>query len=648
MALAPTIMRPTPNVIRPDDLPTILQQIGGLLTAPGAAQPAAAPAPAPSAGSVMDSISAGMKTAPLASGRRAPEDAVAAGPVAQPVPPLRNEHRGLIGDLLDDVFLGGAIQSHRKGEYNAKLQNYNTQRTASMLDAMDPEQRKAALLNPGKLGESLSKNYEPTTLSEGQSVSRFAGRSPLETAPKTGVDEKSGVAFTQTPTATTATGQFGGDYAAKDGLITSGRTGGVNGTYSQFQAVPLGTRPGEFTPSVGGPGAVSAPTAPQPATAAPVPAPAAGPAPNKALPLPLRQNNPGALKPLQGEQTWQGQTGVGPGGHAIFDTPENGARAALMNLRNKQVMHGLSTLQDIIAAPGLGWDPGNAAYVRNVSVLTGIPANQPVDLKDDATLAKVANAIFSVENGPAVWKAYQSGQGRAPQALPAQAPAAAAPAAAGGPGWHEAGPAERIAPPHAVPGLPGLYQEDPEGKLQQMPDTAYGPGQTIELQKNVTGSPEYQQAQAALSAYKAMMANGATMTGPSAYAILDTFARAINPGAVARPQVIDTIEKNLGIPAHVVGAMLNATGQGNLSPDARQQIIDAVVPFAQSHWDQANALNERNRAFAQRHGINPEDVVGPLDRRPERFVINPKVGDVVKGWRYLGGNKADPKSWAKP
>jgi hypothetical protein len=114
-------------------------------------------------------------------------------------------------------------------------------------------------------------------------------------------------------------------------------------------------------------------------------------------PLGMRNNNPGNLK-ADGTQ-WEGMAGQN-GGYVQFASPEAGVRAATVNLRNSILLHGRSTLQDVIGA----WAPasdGNdvSAYVGDVSKRTGLAANAPLDPNNPAQMKSVVSAIFAHENG---------------------------------------------------------------------------------------------------------------------------------------------------------------------------------------------------------------------------------------------------------
>jgi hypothetical protein len=121
----------------------------------------------------------------------------------------------------------------------------------------------------------------------------------------------------------------------------------------------------------------------------------------------IRNNNPGNLRPL-GNGQWSGQVGVDGGNYAQFATPEAGIAAAEQNLLAKQSRHGLQTVQQIIADPKWGWDPGNAAYAGTVAKALGVTPGTPVNLADPRVRQAMLGAIFQVENGRAVPQGRQA------------------------------------------------------------------------------------------------------------------------------------------------------------------------------------------------------------------------------------------------
>lgn len=488
----------------------------------------------------------------------------------------------------------------------------------------------AMLFNPGEYGKSVAANYAPVSTAAGATQTMYGGPTvggSAFMAPEFYRDDKSGTVGVQTQGGNVVQDRLGGDVSAANGLILSGRQGPL-GTYSTPQTIAPGSTGVPFSPTVSGVGAPA--IAGQPTIGGPgpgaTPAPPQGGAMPANAPRGLRNNNPGNIMTLPSGHMWDGQTGVDPEGYAVFGTPEAGMKAAATNLNTYATRHAIDTVAGVVnrwAPASAGNNTGN--YATYIAQRMGVAPDQKLNMSDPRVQHGILGGIFSFENGPQAMAGWQ------PQATPAATQAAAAqpagqPAQGAGYGQPFAeGRQPRILSPEEArqagfaPGA--VVEEGPDHKYAVVQSPEYGPEQKSSMRNQVLTSDEYKQAQAAMAAYGSMIANAKTMTGPSAYAMLDTFARAINPGAVARPQVIQTIEQNLGIPAQVVGRLQSMAGQGNLPPQVRQQIIDAVVPFAQSHWDQANRLNQANTDLARSHGFNAADVTAPLEARPRGVSI---------------------------
>lgn len=123
-------------------------------------------------------------------------------------------------------------------------------------------------------------------------------------------------------------------------------------------------------------------------------------------------NNPGAVKqadPTNSNVKWQGQIGVDSTGHAIFDTPENGTRAQLLNM-NTQIKRG-TTLENYINKYAT---ENQKEYIAYVSKETGIKPNDKLEFED---IQKLAKAQTEFESGKKAFnkdvfdKAYASAFG---------------------------------------------------------------------------------------------------------------------------------------------------------------------------------------------------------------------------------------------
>lgn len=106
-------------------------------------------------------------------------------------------------------------------------------------------------------------------------------------------------------------------------------------------------------------------------------------------------NNPGDLKPPNGAIIWPGQTGVGTGGFAIFDTPDAGINAADANLQT-YASRGWNTPYAIAH----NWSTTDqVAYTNNLATALGVGPNTPLNLSDPGVRSQVLNAIFTQEGG---------------------------------------------------------------------------------------------------------------------------------------------------------------------------------------------------------------------------------------------------------
>jgi hypothetical protein len=571
--------------------------------------------------------------APVSAPAPAPAMADASGPAVPPtgyVPPPVMPQRGLLGDVLDSTFLGGAIQRHAAVEQARQMALYQGQRMSQIYGALPDDQKQAFMLDPQGYTAAIEKGLEPQKVADTERLIRPNISGGNVNAQHLGVTPQ-GATYTQNQDGpTTNTGGPGS-------IITAPVTDNVT-QYNPLPTPGLGPQGGPPTgaPMLGA-AAPAGPGSPPvvPAALAPqlgqMPPPGPGGA-QSGVPRGIRNNNPGNVKALPNGQMWQGQTGVDEMGHAIFANPTDGVHATLTNLQTYANKHGINTVAGIAQRwKGQGDASG---YTQYLAKQVGVKPGDKIDLNDPAILGKVAQGIFQFENGP---KAMQT---RFAQPTAAAGPAPQPPKiGAQGGALTTLVPGKTMGPPQFMNGpdgkrLPGKYQVAPDGSLKPVDGTVIPQADLLARQKTVLEDTDYKQAKASMAAYEAMVKNADKMTGPSAYSMLDTFARAINPGAVARPTVIQTIEQNLGLPAQLVGKLESMAGKGNLPPQTRQQILDAVYPFVQAHYGHASALNNANSDWATRNGVDPRDVTAPLGDLP------PKVRVQLPPKEHLEANTA--------
>jgi hypothetical protein len=107
----------------------------------------------------------------------------------------------------------------------------------------------------------------------------------------------------------------------------------------------------------------------------------------------IRNNNPTNLE--DAGIAWQGMTGT-DGPYCVFDTMENGIRAAAINLRNYWRLHGINTVDGIVRR----WSATDQdAYVSNVSRWLGVDPQDALDMEDAGVRTQVLQAMTRQEEG---------------------------------------------------------------------------------------------------------------------------------------------------------------------------------------------------------------------------------------------------------
>jgi hypothetical protein len=114
------------------------------------------------------------------------------------------------------------------------------------------------------------------------------------------------------------------------------------------------------------------------------------------LPLGLRNNNPGNIRPST--PPWQGAIGVN-GGFVVFDRMENGIRALARQLIAYYEHYSINTVHDAISR----WAPGNEnntqGYIDFVCSVLECGENDVFDFHDPSFLFWMVTAIGEEENG---------------------------------------------------------------------------------------------------------------------------------------------------------------------------------------------------------------------------------------------------------
>lgn len=130
---------------------------------------------------------------------------------------------------------------------------------------------------------------------------------------------------------------------------------------------------------------------------------------------PWRNNNPGDLRVLSGDQMWDGQTDIdwGVGGpFAIFSTRQMGWRALAVCLLTYYTVHGICTIQDIVERYAPGLENNVEDYVDIVCGKTGWGPNIILSLESGTTMGTLCYGIALAEGGARIlWPAAEHDAG---------------------------------------------------------------------------------------------------------------------------------------------------------------------------------------------------------------------------------------------
>jgi hypothetical protein len=224
---------------------------------------------------------------------------------------------------------------------------------------------------------------------------------------------------------------------------------------------------------------------------------------------------------------------------------------------------------------------------------------------------------------------------------------------ANSPGFHALGVAAK---PQIIPATDPAYKGFPpgtvlqkaaDGTISQMPGTGVTYDQRVQAKLALENSDDVKEYRKANTAWGAML-QAATQPqgGMRAYAMRDTFARLINPGAVARAGTIQAIKESQGVPENIRAYLLNLKGDGDVPAATLQQILDVSHGFLMSHYSTAKSLRDSFASQASRNGIDPREVTPDIpDHSPAAFIPTPPAANQQQRKPGIYATPKGPLEW---
>jgi len=406
-------------------------------------------------------------------------------------------------------------------------------------------ERLVFMANPEKWAEENAKRYAPATLGAGD-ARIIPGEDPMYNARTfTAGDQIFNTTMGGAPAQVGSVAPTFADETAR-----------MNATKPDYQAVNPEYNVLQTNPYAGVGGGIGGGTAPQ----------QQGYAPQEGV-RSDRNNNAGNLR-WDGKSQWQGMKGVDPQGFVIFDSPENGVRAAGINLANQQKLHGLNTLSDVIAKYAPQADNNNTqAYIQSVAQQTGIDPNQPINLSDPAIQAKVLPAMFKVEGG----------------GTPARIPT----------------------PPQQDQGFaPQIIQQGRPKDTSEVQLKADRQGQ-MQLRKEFDGLPDVKNYNTVAGQYQNIRKFAADNSGSNDIGLIFSYMKMLDPTSVVREGEYATAQKTGGIPASVVNQYNKALNGQFLTPAQRQSYVKTAKSVHDNARQRYDEVLGQYRDYGAQSGYDP-------------------------------------------
>jgi hypothetical protein len=143
-------------------------------------------------------------------------------------------------------------------------------------------------------------------------------------------------------------------------------------------------------------------------------------------------------------------------------------------------------------------------------------------------------------------------------------------------------------------------------------------------------------------------------TAQNDIAAIFSYMKMLDPGSVVRDTEFATAQNAAGVPDQVRNLYNRVLSGARLNPQQRASMVESAAGVVVSRRDRYNNLANQYRSYAADYGGNPDRVARPvtvLERGQRQPSSNapapPRVGQVVNGWRFNGGDPARRTNWTR-